>query len=929
MGGLGFTSNPQEEFWIYVGLSSAVWFLLVSAVRLLIRAQDKYVRRNDVDESSKPSKWSREMIAQRWATSTFSSVWEITAALLALVSVGIFLVLAGQVTRVDTKATDPDWTIDDYADVFRKDWVIWAEFFLSIFFVVDFLVHFVIEANKFDYVTSASVFVMVATCTAGFLGPLHGIYFYDFEFLRIIRIYQMMVFFSTKSNSFVPSVVTQVAVMVLTILSLMLCAAGFMFCMENNVAFELGQIVTVLDAFYMVMVSLTTVGYGDICPKSDTGKFMVMIMIASGIAVVPIQAEKIVRLIRERRDKAHREYQGRGHLVVMAPNGNPVIPFLKEFFHEDRESTNVNICLMLQTDEVSRDVEAILSDPLYAPRVEQLQGQPISEEDLNRSKLHSAEACFLFCNKQSPDNEDEDAKTTLNTFAIRRYDHSVSLYVQVMDPRNKYALRAADANVIVCVNELRLGVIAQSCLCPGFASFVGNLIQSYAPPTPENSKDRKYPRWLLEYTLGAGHEAYVVEDLKNFAGMNFIDAVNIIYETFGALLVGVNVDGSTKKRRHYKQDRTDVHLDPLVEGKLILNPGHSFIIREGHSGIVICQDESIVADIESLNARLRAGKDKFNFKKPVYNVKAASIYNLDFDVSDINNNNTRPFSSAHVKTVEPLGLKNHIVVIGNFFDVSNFVLRWSKYQLKVKRPIVILSPTIPDEFSWDSIAHVNDVYFVQGISTRQTDLQRAGALTADSVVMLGEGDRENALSDARPISIFRLVKTGANPIIDLVDISNAKYLGSIGNEIQAESDIENPYYAAGQVFSTQCLDTLTVQSYFNASILPLVEQLVDGSVFPIKVSKFLPEFIGRSYLALFQQLLENDMVALALYRRSKDSRLCYTLTNPESSTVVAEDDTVMVLDAVNSSTRESFYKSRDNQQPKEVQKAPDLIDLRS
>ena len=30
---------------------------------------------------------------------------------------------------------------------------------------------------------------------------------------------------------------------------------------------------------------------------------MVMIMIASGIAVVPIQAEKIVRLIRERRDK--------------------------------------------------------------------------------------------------------------------------------------------------------------------------------------------------------------------------------------------------------------------------------------------------------------------------------------------------------------------------------------------------------------------------------------------------------------------------------------------------------------------------------------------------------------------------------------------------------------------------------------------------
>jgi hypothetical protein len=161
-------------------------------------------------------------------------------------------------------------------------------------------------------------------------------------------------------------------------------------------------------------------------------------------------------------------------------------------------------------------------------------------------------------------------------------------------------------------------------------------------------------------------------------------------------------------------------------------------------------------------------------------------------------------------------------------------------------------------------------------------------------------------------------------------MSNAKYLGAIGNEVATENDIENPYYAAGQVFSTQCLDTLTVQSYFNGSILPLVEQLVDGSVFPISVSKFLPEFIGRTYLTLFQQLLENDMIGLGLYRRSKDSRLSYTLTNPESSTVIAEDDTVIVLDAINSSTRESFYKSRDHPtEPVKHQKAPDLIDLQS
>jgi len=55
------------------------------------------------------------------------------------------------------------------------------------------------------------------------------------------------------------------------------------------------------DAFYFSVITLATVGYGDLSPKTDLGKIAVMIYIVVGIGIFLAFVQAYFKYIRENR----------------------------------------------------------------------------------------------------------------------------------------------------------------------------------------------------------------------------------------------------------------------------------------------------------------------------------------------------------------------------------------------------------------------------------------------------------------------------------------------------------------------------------------------------------------------------------------------------------------------------------------------------
>jgi len=112
--------------------------------------------------------------------------------------------------------------------------------------------------------------------------------------LRVFRIFRFLRF-TADPDFFFGSITMQLLKEIrlfLTIFMIFFISSGLFFYVESDLN---PNVTNFGDAFYFTVVALTTVGFGDIIPLSDAGKWVTIFMILSGIILIPWQVSLIVR----------------------------------------------------------------------------------------------------------------------------------------------------------------------------------------------------------------------------------------------------------------------------------------------------------------------------------------------------------------------------------------------------------------------------------------------------------------------------------------------------------------------------------------------------------------------------------------------------------------------------------------------------------
>ncbi|XP_037639149.1 calcium-activated potassium channel subunit alpha-1a isoform X16 [Sebastes umbrosus] len=458
---------------------------------------------------------------------------------------------------------------------FYKDFTLQIDMAFNVFFLLYFGLRFIAANDKLWFWLEVNSVVDFFTVPPVFVSVYLNRSWLGLRFLRALRLIQfseILQFLNILKTSNSIKLVNLCSIFISTWLT----AAGFIHLVENSgdpwENFQNSQPLSYWECVYLLMVTMSTVGYGDVYAKTTLGRLFMVFFILGGLAMFARYVPEIAALIlnRKKYGGSYNSTRGRKHIVVCGHiTLESVSNFLKDFLHKDRDDVNVEI-VFLHNISPNLELEALFKR--HFTQVEFYQGSVLNPHDLARVKIESADACLILANKYCADPDAEDASNIMRVISIKNYHPKIRIITQMLQYHNKAHLlnipswNWKEGDDAICLAELKAGFIAQSCLAQGLSTMLANLFSMRSFIEIEEDTWQKY------YLEGVANEMYTEYLSSAFVGLTFPTVCELCYVKLKLLLIAIE----------YKSEQR--------ESSILINPGNHVKMQEGTLGFFIASD---------------------------------------------------------------------------------------------------------------------------------------------------------------------------------------------------------------------------------------------------------------------------------------------------------------------------------------------------
>ncbi|XP_073542139.1 calcium-activated potassium channel subunit alpha-1 isoform X1 [Phyllobates terribilis] len=462
---------------------------------------------------------------------------------------------------------------------FYKDFTLQIDMAFNIFFLLYFGLRFIAANDKLWFWLEVNSVVDFFTVPPVFVSVYLNRSWLGLRFLRALRLIQfseILQFLNILKTSNSIKLVNLCSIFISTWLT----AAGFIHLVENSGDpwddFRNSQSISYWECVYLLMVTMSTVGYGDVYAKTTLGRLFMVFFILGGLAMFASYVPEIIELIgnRKKYGGSYSAVSGRKHIVVCGHiTLESVSNFLKDFLHKDRDDVNVEI-VFLHNISPNLELEALFKR--HFTQVEFYQGSVLNPHDLARVKIESADACLILANKYCADPDAEDASNIMRVISIKNYHPKIRIITQMLQYHNKAHLlnipswNWKEGDDAICLAELKLGFIAQSCLAQGLSTMLANLFSMRSFIKIEEDTWQKY------YLEGVANEMYTEYLSTAFIGLSFPAVCELCFVKLKLLMIAIEYKSEKGESRSRK--------------RIIINPGNHVKIKEGTLGFFIASD---------------------------------------------------------------------------------------------------------------------------------------------------------------------------------------------------------------------------------------------------------------------------------------------------------------------------------------------------
>ncbi|CEL99297.1 unnamed protein product [Vitrella brassicaformis CCMP3155] len=445
----------------------------------------------------------------------------------------------------------------------KATWIPFAEDVISIFFFADYVIRLWGAPHKLHFVRSFMAIVDALTLVPFILDMAVSFYeegrfrlgdgeeavgelsiLFVFRVLRILRIQRAFIYLENE-------VTQQILRILLTLFSLALFGAGLLQRLEEKNTEGPFDFHTML---YFVVITISTVGYGDIVPESPAGRVIVCALLAFFFISIPVQTNELFRLMGMQSVYARKTYKSQleiPHIIITGCVDVRSLEGLLFSLHAERPAgaQDPNV-VILQPLAPSPAMEAFLRQPNYVGSITYLQGSSVDSRDLiNRCQVARAAATIVLANPIDIVGIDDDR---LNVFAalvvkhtarsVGAADHKVVLQLNraAIDFHYFDSDSAQSIDQPVPIQKFCMALLGMSCLCPGISTLVYNLFTH--PRQEESAAFDKATPWEEDFNISRAMKIFKTPLPAHFAGQTFCQVANKVFNSTGAILFALEVD---------------------------------------------------------------------------------------------------------------------------------------------------------------------------------------------------------------------------------------------------------------------------------------------------------------------------------------------------------------------------------------------------
>ncbi len=222
---------------------------------------------------------------------------------------------------------------------------------------------------------------------------------------------------------------------------------------------------SLIDSLWWAVVTLTTVGYGDVTPKTIPGRFIAFLDMLVGIGVLTLLTATVASILVEKKitkDLGMHSYNFENHIILCEWNYRAEI-ILKEL----RLETDLEKAPIVLIADIDR--KPIKDKHLFFVRGE------VCDETLQQANLLKAKTVIIL-GDENLDYKQRDAKVILSTLTVESINKDAYTIVELINENNIKNCNRAKADEIIVSSKLSSNLISSAAINHGISRVISDIV---------------------------------------------------------------------------------------------------------------------------------------------------------------------------------------------------------------------------------------------------------------------------------------------------------------------------------------------------------------------------------------------------------------------------------------------------------------------